>query len=168
MEQAEVVIKLALANGAIPDSIEALTDKTECSKLWRLRKECLWSAMAANPDREPMITDVCVPLSKLPEMLNKSRQIIDSAAMKLPGPTVAHAGDGNSHVLLFFKPDDPAEVSEAKRVARELADMAISLNGTCTGDMPCVEAYSIIFLGQYLIVVNYLYINLHPYIHYIN
>lgn len=90
--------------------------------------------MAANPDREPMITDVCVPLSRLPEMMRRSREIVEAAPMKLPGPTIGHAGDGNSHVLLFFNPENEAEVKEAKRIGSELADMAITLGGTCTGE----------------------------------
>jgi D-lactate dehydrogenase (cytochrome) len=133
LEQLEVVKRLAIRHGAKAEDIVQLSDKEECLKLWRLRKECLWSAMAAYPDREPMITDVCVPLSQLPVMMQRSREILDSAPMKLPGPTVAHAGDGNSHILLFFKPDDKREVETAKRIGSQLAEMAISLGGTCTG-----------------------------------
>lgn len=36
----------------------------QCAALWQARKEALWSIMGAYPSREPMITDVCVPLSR--------------------------------------------------------------------------------------------------------
>lgn len=38
----------------------------------RARKEALWSACAAYPDKEAMITDVCVPLSNLPKLIGQS------------------------------------------------------------------------------------------------
>ena len=50
---------------------------TECVWRWllgahRARKEALWSACAAYPDKEAMITDVCVPLSNLPKLIGQS------------------------------------------------------------------------------------------------
>lgn len=45
------------------------TDPEETKALWRARKEALWSACAAYPDKEAMITDVCVPLSNLPRII---------------------------------------------------------------------------------------------------
>lgn len=43
-------------------------------------------------------------------------------------------GDGNFHVLIFFRPDHPAEVAEAKDMASSMALRAIALGGTCTGE----------------------------------
>ncbi len=44
------------------------------------------------------------------------------------------AGDGNFHVLIFFKPEDPSEVRRAKALATSMAEKAIALGGTCTGE----------------------------------
>ena len=73
----------------------------------RTRKECLWAAMSAYPDKEPMITDVAVPLSKLPEMMQRSRGILDASPSKFPSPIVAHAGQiisvGQPRYFIYFK-----------------------------------------------------------------
>ena len=45
-----------------------------------------------------------------------------------------HIGDGNSHVLLFFDPKKPEEVREAKTLSCTLANTAIEMGGTCTGE----------------------------------
>lgn len=47
------------------------TDPEETKALWRARKEALWSACAAYPEKEAMITDVCVPLSNLPRIIGQ-------------------------------------------------------------------------------------------------
>jgi len=86
----------------------------------RARKECLWSAMAAYPDLEPMITDVAVPLTKLPEMMRRSRDLLNATASKFPSPCAAHAGDGNLHFIILFDPKKLAEVREAKLVAASM------------------------------------------------
>lgn len=46
----------------------------------------------------------------------------------------APAGDGNFHVLIFFDPNIPAEVQQAKKLATDMAERAIALGGTCTGE----------------------------------
>ena len=132
-EQMEVVRQIAIKNGAF-GQISILTDPDQCDALWKQRKECLWSAMACYPDKEPMITDTAVPLTRLPEMMTRTRELLDSAQNKYPSPIIAHAGDGNSHVLLFFDPKNPSEVQEVKQLAHKLASMAIEMDGTCTGE----------------------------------
>lgn len=79
-----------------------------------------------------MITDVCVPLSALPAMIRATEDM--TSRSPLPCPTVAHAGDGNIHVVILFRSGDPEEVKEAKRLASDMADMAIGFGGTCTGE----------------------------------
>jgi len=37
-------------------------------------------------------------------------------------------------VLIFFRPDHPNEVAEAKDIASNMALQAIALGGTCTGE----------------------------------
>jgi D-lactate dehydrogenase (cytochrome) len=95
-EQSEIVRKLAVANGA--SNVETYANSEETTQIWKLRKECLWSAMSQFPDREPMITDVCVPLSNLPNLINESKEYISN--FQLPCPIVAHAGI-LSFLLLF-------------------------------------------------------------------
>ena len=110
-------------------------------------------------DREPMITDACVPLSKLPEIIRWTRERIDASS--LPSPIIAHAGeflcyfivlslwyfmsilclfamfllgDGNFHVVIMLRPNVPSDVMEAHQLASGIAMKAIELGGTCTGE----------------------------------
>ena len=129
-EQLQIVKRIANTHGGF-DYLVA-TDKEECKQLWSIRKACIWSAMSEYPDKEPMITDVCVPLSQLPIIMHHARVAINKTS--LPCPIVAHAGDGNFHVLIMFDPNDPNEVKMAKELANNMAIEAISLGGTCTGE----------------------------------
>lgn len=61
-EQLKIVTKLAENNKGFDIKVAFTPD--ECTALWKARKEALWSIMGAYPSREPMITDVCVPLSR--------------------------------------------------------------------------------------------------------
>ena len=61
-EQLEIVTRLASKNNGF--EVKVAFTPEECAALWKARKEALWSIMAAYPSREPMITDVCVPLSR--------------------------------------------------------------------------------------------------------
>jgi len=79
-----------------------------------------------------MITDVCVPLSSLPLIMHETRSAINET--QLPCPIVAHAGDGNFHVIIMFDPNDPVEIQQAKALATNMAIRAIELGGTCTGE----------------------------------
>lgn len=46
--------------------------------------------MSCYPDRDPMITDVCVPLTQLPVLIDSTKRMINE--MTIPCPIIAHAG----------------------------------------------------------------------------
>lgn len=130
LEQREVVTRIAQKHGGT--AIYTATSEEETKTFWKFRKECLWSAMSMYPDREAMITDVCVPLTKLADLIADTK--LEIVKTGLPCPILAHAGDGNFHVLIFFKVDDPKEVAAAKALASTMALKAIALGGTCSGE----------------------------------
>jgi glycolate oxidase len=47
---------------------------------------------------------------------------------------IAHAGDGNTHPLIVYNPDDVAETERANKAFGDIMDLAISLGGTITGE----------------------------------
>ena len=96
-EQLDVVSAIAAEHGCTGAVV--LTDAADCVQLWRKRKEAIWATMGMYPDREPMVTDACVPLSGLPELISASRQWLDDSG--LPSPILAHAGiDASVRILL--------------------------------------------------------------------
>jgi len=77
-------------------------------------------------------TDVCVPVSHLPAALAHARAELDRA--DVPSGVVAHAGDGNYHVLFMLDPNDPAELERARALNGAIVDWALDQGGTCTGE----------------------------------
>ena len=47
---------------------------------------------------------------------------------------MGHVGDGNFHATLFVMMDDQSEVNRAKAFTMRLAERAIAMGGTCTGE----------------------------------
>ncbi|KAF5367781.1 hypothetical protein D9615_010498 [Tricholomella constricta] len=74
-------------------------------------------------------TDICVPVSKLPELLYDTKQ--DIANVGLISTVVGHVGDENFHAVILFKAGE--EKQKAKDVVRRIVKKAISLDGTSTG-----------------------------------
>ncbi|XP_020593627.1 D-lactate dehydrogenase [cytochrome], mitochondrial isoform X5 [Phalaenopsis equestris] len=101
-------------------------------ELWKIRKEALWACFAMAPNFEAMITDVCVPLSKLADCISKSKQILDASSLLCT--VIAHAGDGNFHTLILFDPEQEEQKREAERLNHFMVHTALSMEGTCTGE----------------------------------
>jgi len=115
-----------------PTSLKFTTDSTESEQIWRERKEALWHCFAAYPDKTAFITDVCVPVTRLADLISVCKAELD--ASPLPAPIVAHAGDGNFHSLIMLDPDNPEELHEAERLSAFMVRKAQEMDGTCTGE----------------------------------
>ena len=83
------------------------------------------------PGALPYTTDVCVPISALPEMIALAERL--TSELPFPGPMVGHVADGNFHTQLLVR-DDPGERRLAKGYVDALVARAHELGGTCTGE----------------------------------
>ncbi|XP_011042525.1 PREDICTED: D-lactate dehydrogenase [cytochrome], mitochondrial isoform X1 [Populus euphratica] len=101
-------------------------------ELWKIRKEALWACFAMEPKYEAMISDVCVPLSHLAELISRSKKELD--ASPLVCTVIAHAGDGNFHTVILFDPNQEDHRREAERLNHFMVHSALSMEGTCTGE----------------------------------
>ncbi|KAH7854912.1 hypothetical protein Vadar_019002 [Vaccinium darrowii] len=129
-EQMIIVQKIASQyNGS--DFIFA-EDPEAKKELWKIRKEALWACFAMEPSFEAMISDVCVPLSHLAELISRSKEELD--ASPLVCTVVAHAGDGNFHTIILFDPSQEEQRQEAERLNHFMVRTALSMEGTCTGE----------------------------------
>lgn len=79
-----------------------------------------------------LLEDVGVPLPKLPELVAGIAAL--SREHDVLVAVIAHAGDGNTHPLIVFDPEDAAMAERAHRVFGEIMDLAIALGGTITGE----------------------------------
>ncbi|KAK7273707.1 hypothetical protein RIF29_14766 [Crotalaria pallida] len=101
-------------------------------ELWKVRKEALWACFAMEPNLEAMITDVCVPLSHLADLISRSKKELDASSLVCT--VIAHAGDGNFHTIILFDPTQEEQRQEAERLNQFMVHAALSLEGTCTGE----------------------------------
>ena len=102
------------------------------ARLWEARHHVLFALLHGSPGKLHLSTDVCVPVSELPAAIRHARSLADE--LRLDAALIAHAGDGNYHVLFMLDPDDPTELQAAKRLNAEIVEWALARGGTCTGE----------------------------------
>lgn len=79
-----------------------------------------------------LLSDVGVSITRLGELVTGIERI--SAERDTEIAFIAHAGDGNSHPLVVFDPEDADSHERAELAYGEVMDLAISLGGTITGE----------------------------------
>ncbi len=102
------------------------------NRLWKMRHGAYTACLASRPGSMGLVTDVCVPMSRLAEAVEAARD--DIAAAGLTGPILGHVGDGNFHAILLLDRDDAEELARAKALAHKLAERALEMGGTITGE----------------------------------
>ncbi|WP_424830178.1 FAD-binding oxidoreductase [Ruegeria sp.] len=122
--------ELAQGNGAVRFDKAQNTDAYNA--IWRIRHSALYASRGLRPGAKGISTDVCVPISRLPECISEISKVVE--AQNITAPLVGHVGDGNFHLVLLFDPEDPDEFARAKLVNETLVGMAIEMEGTCTGE----------------------------------
>ena len=127
-KQAEKIAEIIRPLGVVETRIA--TTPAESEALWQIRRSVSASLRKVNPDK--FNEDICVPRSKLPEMIRK----IDAIAEKFAIPIVnfGHAGDGNIHVNIMIDKKVPGELEKAHAAIEEVFKGALELGGTMSGE----------------------------------
>ena len=129
-DQVEQFRALAEEEGAIKfDWAEREEDR---SRLWKARHEAYWAVRSTWPALDTLATDVCVPISRMAECVLETKKDIEEIG--LVAPIVGHVGDGNFHTTPVFDQNDPEQREKVKGFLGRLADRAIAMEGTCTGE----------------------------------
>ncbi|KAM6490032.1 FAD-linked oxidase-like protein [Amanita muscaria] len=105
-------------------------DDKEAAELWTDRKNALYAGLAMYPGAKAWSTDVCVPLTKLPDLVYQTKR--DLEEIGIPYNVLGHVGDGNFHTGLFFKTEEEKEI--VRQATHRMVKRAIALDGTCTGE----------------------------------
>ncbi len=100
--------------------------------LWAMRHNAYYACVAMRPGASAMVTDICVPISKLAEAVRETQADIE--ASPLDGPILGHVGDGNFHAILLVDPDNSDEMEAALELSKRMTTRALELGGTITGE----------------------------------
>ncbi len=104
----------------------------ERRKLWRARHDAYYAGLAMKPGYRGYVTDVCVPISRLADCIEETRQDIEASG--LYAPIIGHVGDGNFHSTIFIDPDNPEMLDKALELDKNMVHRAQQMGGTCTGE----------------------------------
>ncbi|KAG8562214.1 hypothetical protein GDO81_015617 [Engystomops pustulosus] len=129
-EQVQQAAEITQLNGG--SDFTWATDQEQRNKLWTARHNAWYAALALRPGCRGYSTDVCVPISKLPQIIVETKE--DLITSRLTGPIAGHVGDGNFHCIMVLDLNDKEEVRKVKEFTDRLARRALAMNGTCTGE----------------------------------
>ncbi|KAJ3827253.1 FAD-linked oxidase-like protein [Lentinula raphanica] len=127
-ESGRVVEKIVARHGGF--GFKFAKDDQEAEDLWETRKNALYAGLALISGSRAWSTDVCVPVSKLPELVYETKK--DLASSGLVAPMAGHVGDGNFHAALLISNEKELEI--ARDIVSRMVHRAIALDGTCTGE----------------------------------
>lgn len=129
-EQATETETLANEHGA--QRFTWAADERERRRLWRARHRAYDTTRALRPGAQGVVTDACVPVSRLAHCVMDTRRDIDASS--LTAGILGHVGDGNFHVTILVDPDDADELARAIAFHERLVRRALDAGGTCTGE----------------------------------
>jgi D-lactate dehydrogenase (cytochrome) len=127
-ETASIVKKTVEKHGG--ENFTFARNNEEAGEIWGDRKNAHFAVLSMMPGAKGWPTDVCVPISKLPELVYETKK--DMESLGLVAPIVGHVGDGNFHAMPLMSNDEDLE--KAREVVHRMVKRAIALDGTCTGE----------------------------------
>ena len=120
----------ALCEAAGATQVVPADDTAESELLLQARRLSLNALEAVKGTT--MIDDVCVPRSRLGDLLEGVERIAEEH--KLTIGVCAHAGDGNTHPTVCFDAGDPDESRRARESFDAIMALGLELGGTITGE----------------------------------
>jgi D-lactate dehydrogenase (cytochrome) len=106
--------------------------RAERDRIFKSRHALGESIQHNHPDHKILIMDVAVPITAYAELLAAMQAEV--APHGLIHYTLSHAGNGNVHLNIAGRRDDPKEWELVQAVSERLVMKAIALGGTATGE----------------------------------
>ncbi len=88
-DQVQIVEQLAIDNGGTNFAKAVLEE--ERNRIWQARHNLHWGLKSTRPGWDTYATDICVPISKLPAMIDFSNRLF--AALGMDGKRFCHCCD---------------------------------------------------------------------------
>lgn len=111
-------------------SLAAVTDEAAEGRLLLNARRLAYPALEAMG--ATLLDDVCVPIGRIPELIEGVAAIAADAGLTIG--TFGHAGDGNMHPTIVYDRSNPDEAAEARRSFDRILTLALELEGTVTGE----------------------------------
>lgn len=126
--QAQRILDIVAPLGVVETRVAQTPAESE--DIWKVRRQVSPSLRKVNPDK--FNEDICVPRSRVPEMI----RAIEAIASKYEIPIVnfGHAGDGNIHVNIMVDSSVPGELEKAEMAIEEIFAETLKLDGTMSGE----------------------------------
>lgn len=127
--EAQMMVILEIFKKNNPLTIKTAKEEKERMELWEARKGAYATLSRISTG---VLDDVTVPISKFTDLLVGVQEISKKRGLVIG--TYGHAGDGNLHPQILYDTYDPEQVKKMEMVESDLFHLAVSLNGTLTGE----------------------------------
>jgi len=127
-EEARRVARVCESMGSL--ELRVSRDEAQAEALWSLRRAISPALARIRPHR--LNEDVVVPRSRLPQAMERFRQI--GQEWRLPVTAFGHAGDGNIHVNVLYDRSNLDETARAEKAAEAVMRAALELGGSLSGE----------------------------------
>jgi glycolate oxidase len=126
--QAGRILEIVAPLGVLETRVAGSEQEREA--IWQVRRSVSPSLRKVNPDK--FNEDICVPRSRLPEMIRTIEKI--SEALEIPIVNFGHAGDGNIHVNIMVDKEVPGHLTKAEQAIEQIFAATLELGGTMSGE----------------------------------
>ncbi|WP_210418991.1 FAD-binding oxidoreductase [Bradyrhizobium sp. NAS80.1] len=128
----EAFLAERLEDGTIVDAALAQSGEQQ-KQIWRLRDDQTEIQKKAGRDFKH---DVAVPVPRVPELLRRSRAVIESDFPEATVVPFGHVGDGNIHLNVVLPATLGAEraAEQGKQISQAIYDIVLSLGGTFSAE----------------------------------
>jgi FAD/FMN-containing dehydrogenase len=121
-------VEICRRNGAT--LVRKAESEQEREQFWELRRAI--SPALYKLGRVKLNEDICVPRTRLAEMLEKTREISRRHSLRIVN--FGHIGDGSVHVNVMLERDDEELNRKAEQAVAEIFAAAIALGGTLSSE----------------------------------
>ncbi|KAI6212819.1 FAD-binding PCMH-type domain-containing protein [Aphelenchoides besseyi] len=129
-KQAKTAKEVCESNDGIDFKWSSESDRI--NELWKARHTAYYATLAQRPNSYGFSTDVCVPLSRLVEVVTQAQTEMEN--LNLKGTIVGHVGEGNFHCLFACSEEEVEEMRRIWEFSDKIVKIALAAGGTCTGE----------------------------------
>ena len=130
MEQAELVKEIASEFQS--SGFQWSYKEEDRNRIWKMRHNALYAYKAHYANCTLIATDVCVPISRLAEIIHETQ--LDIQQSGISGPIIGHVGDGNFHSTLIIRNENKTDIEIAYELSHRMNERALTMEGTVSGE----------------------------------